>query len=107
MRFGRGLCLWGWLGEEERLFWLAVRVGGRFCDGSGVSYICATREGGMECSQSVSQSINQTCDSCVTLIAVPWFCGVMNESSRFVQVPGDESFLINCSVLYLRERERS
>lgn len=60
----------------------------------------------MECSQSVSQLIRH-CDSCVTLIAVPWFCGVMNESSRFVQVPGDESFLISCSVLYLSERERS
>lgn len=61
----------------------------------------------MECSQSVCQSVNQTCDSCVTLIAVPWFCGVMDEISRFVHGPGDESFLISCSVLYLRERERS
>lgn len=60
----------------------------------------------MECSQSVSLSVNQTCDSCVTLIAVPWFCGVMNESNQFVQVPGDESFSISCSVLYLSGREK-
>lgn len=91
------------MGLLTEAVWLAVRVGGRFCDGSGVSYICATREGW----NVVSQSVNQACDSCVTLIAVSWFCGVMNESSQFVQVPGDESFSISCSVLYLRERERS
>lgn len=50
----------------------------------------------MECSQSVSQSVNQTCDSCVTLIAVPWFCGVMDENSRFVQVPGD--VILSCQL---------
>lgn len=48
---------WDCSGIGQRLAWLAVRVGGRFCDGSGVSYICATREGWNVVSQSVSQSI--------------------------------------------------